>query len=127
MIEPSLNMSTTNENTHYEGPTAQFRQIYNLLCMKPGTDILNPDKGIDINSYYYQYTDKNVLNQLSNSIEDQINTYTTFDIKTVDCRAVKSKKDNKYYLCVMIYLFNYKDALLISTDGTSSAFDVLKQ
>lgn len=124
MTETTLKVTSLGENQMYNNGRAKFAQIYTLINMKKGTDILNPDKGVDINSYYYAYNDPVVLADLERIINDQINRYTPYRPYTVNCGS-KFMVD-RYILSIMISLQNADDKIIIVSNGEQSDFDVIK-
>lgn len=93
--------------------------------MKKGSDILNPDKGIDINSYYYAYNKESILNELQIDIQTQIATYTPYTVSDVLCKAVKSKSTGKYILYILIYLASMNRIVAIGTNGEDSNIKIV--
>lgn len=123
MIEASLKVDTLGQNIQYTGITARIRQIYNLILMKPGTDPLNPSKGCDARSYYYQYKEDSVLSELETKINDQVKKYTPHTITSVACRAIKNKYD-KYILHIIVTLTSGTN-VVVSTNGEASTLNLL--
>jgi hypothetical protein len=124
MTEPTLNIDSFNANVSYSDAKAKFRQIYNLIKMHKGTDPLNSDKGVDINTYYYQFADDSVLTDIENEITNQIATYTPYRTQTVRCFTRKSS-DGNTVLCTMVSLIDEEIKLAVVTNGNASAFDLL--
>ena len=124
MIEASLKVDSFEKNYMYTDNMAKIRQIYNLILMPPGTDPLNPSKGCDVRSYYYQFKDDESIRILENNIRDQIRLYTTYIATNVSCKAMKNKF-GKYILHVVVMLQN--QSIVISTDGEQSALNLLER
>ena len=123
MIEASLKVNTLGQNVTYTNSTARIRQIYNLLLMKPGTDPLNPSKGCDVRSYYYQIKDDTILQLLQTKISEQIAKYTPYTIRNVLCKAIKNRQGN-YILHIAISLTN-SSTVVVSTDGEQSTLNLI--
>lgn len=124
MIEATLKVNSLGYNEMYTGGKAQFSQIYALICMKKNTDPLNPDKGVDINSYYYAFNDPVVLADLERKISDQIETYTPYQPLSVQCGS-KWVRD-KYIISIIISLSGYSESVVIVSNGEQSDYDIFK-
>ena len=125
MTEASLKIDSLGKNIEYKNMDAKIRQIYNLILMKPGTDPLNPEKGCDARSYYYQFNDDNVLRNLETKINDQIRIYTPYTIQSVMCKAIRNREGN-YILHIMVSLLN-DVTVAISTNGEASTLNLLNK
>lgn len=125
MIEATLNLNSLGENVVYRDGRAKFAQIYILICMKKNTDPLNPDKGVDINSYYYAFNNVRVLSELETTITDQIDKYTPYKPIGVQCGS--KLVDGKYIISIVIHLRNYEETIVVVADGEQSDFEVFKK
>ena len=125
MVEATLIVDSYGRNHMYTGDTAMVHQIYHLIVMDPGTDHLNPEKGVGIKSYRYSYTDQTVLSTLENNILMQINKYTPYTLLNVMCKSIKNRKGD-YYLHVFISLNEINEVINISTDGEKTELAVIK-
>lgn len=125
MIEATLIVDSYGRNHMYTGDTAMIHQIYNLIVMDPGTDPLNPEKGIGIKSYKYAYTDQTILSTLENNINTQIYKYTPYTLTNVMCKAIKNRKGD-YYLHVFISLNEINEIINVSTDGEKTELAIMK-
>ena len=125
MTEATLIVDSYGRNHMYTGDTAMIHQIYHLIVMDPGTDPLNPEKGIGIRSYKYAYTDQTVLSNLENTISRQIGKYTPYTLVTVMCKAIKNRKGD-YYLHVFISLNEVNEIINVSTDGEKTELAVIR-
>lgn len=123
MIEPSLKIDSLGKNITYTGIDAKIRQLYNLTLMKPGSDPLNPDKGCDARSYYYQFKDDNVLSNLESKISEQVSKYTPHIIQSVSCKAIKNRS-GKWILHIIYVLVNGSQAI-VSTDEERSTLNLI--
>ena len=124
MIEATLKVNSLGYNEMYTGGKAKFAQIYALICMKKGTDILNPDKGIDINSYYYKFNDAVVLADLERDITDQIHTYTPYRPLSVQCGS--KLVGERYVISIVIRLTGEAEVVAVVSNGEQSDYDVFK-
>ena len=124
MIEATLIVDSYGRNHMYTGDTAMIHQIYHLIVMDPGTDPLNPAKGIGIKSYKYAYTDQVVLSRLENEIRNQISKYTPYTLINIMCKAIKNRKGD-YYLHVFISLNEINQIVNVSTDGEKTELAVI--
>lgn len=115
MKEVTLNTDSFNQNPQFENEAAVLRHIYNLIVMKKGTDPLNPDKGVDINRFYYAFKDDVDVHALEQEIKDQVSTYTNYLINNVICQT--SKSGTKWVLHVILTIPPFQKALVISTNG----------
>lgn len=125
MIEPTFKVNSIGENLLYDGGRTKFAQIYTLICMKKGTDVLNPDKGVDINSYYYEFNKQSTLMDLERIIIDQITQYTPYKPYVVNCSS--KLVDDKYIISIIITLQNQDDTIIIVSNGEESDFDIFRK
>lgn len=123
MIEATLKLDSLGQNLQYTDSKAQIRQIYNLILMKPGTDLLNPNKGCDARSYYYAIKDDGIIQELQEKITDQISKYTPYVTRGVICKA-SLNRSNKWILHIMIMLVNGQTAV-VSTDADVSTLNLI--
>jgi len=125
MTEATLMIDSYGRNVEYTGDTAMVHQIYHLVVMDKGTDELNPDKGIGIKDYYYEYTDDTILMNLENAIQDQISTYTPYTVANVICKAIKNSKGD-YILHVFISLSEILQIINVSTNGEKNELALME-
>ena len=123
MTEASLKIDSFGRNIQYTGHEATIRQLYHLILMKPETDPLNPGKGCNARSYYYQIKDDAIISQLETTIRDQIATYTPHKVINVSCKAIKNKS-GKYILHIIVMLPNSR-SVIVSTDGETSSLNLI--
>lgn len=121
MIEASLNLDSLGQNLQYVDTRAVIKQLYNLLVMKPGTDLLNLDKGCDTTAYRFQTNEQSRISTLEMRIRDQISTYTPYKIQNCVCKALKNNNGD-YILHILITLANGVNALF-STNGNVSTIN----
>lgn len=124
MVEATLKVNSLGSNEMYVGGRAKFSQIYSLICMKKGTDILNPNKGVDINSYYYAFNDPTVLSNLEREINDQIAMYTPYRPLYVNCGS--KLVDGKYIISIVMRLTGQDEIIAVVSNGDQSDYDVFK-
>lgn len=125
MEETTFIVDSYTKNIVYEGDRGVVHQIYHLFNMVPGTDPLNPEKGINIKKYYYEFTDDTILLDLENEIRDQIRDYTPYTVLNVACKAVKHES-GKYFLHTFLSLREFSDIINVSTNGESSDLATIK-
>lgn len=125
MTEATLMIDSYGRNVEYKGDIAMIHQIYHLIVMDKGTDELNPDKGVGIEDYYYEYKDDTVLMNLENEITDQITKYTPYNPTNVICKAIKNSKGD-YILHVFVSLSDILEIVNISTNGERSELALLQ-
>ena len=125
MIEATLMLDSYGRNRVYTDDTAMVHQIYHLIIMEKGTDPLNPDKGVDIESYRYEFKDDSVLMQLQQIIQKQVSDYTPYTVTNVICKAVKNRYNN-YILHIFISISEFRNIINISTDGERSELGIIQ-
>lgn len=125
MIETTFKLDSLGNNIQYTGGRAKFAQVYRLICMKKGTDILNPDKGVDIRTYRFTNRGNTTLSSLEREIEDQINKYTPYQAGIVNCSEYQNS-DNEWIIKIIITLANMEDIIVVMSNGEESTFDTLK-
>jgi hypothetical protein len=72
--ELKLALNPFERPAELSGSKAWIQQIINLLYMKKGTYPTDPDLGVDIQSYDFQFTDTAVLD-LQHAIDRQVSDY----------------------------------------------------
>lgn len=125
MQEATFIVNSYGKNIAYEGDRGIVHQIYHLLNMKPGTDPLNPKKGINMPGYYYEFADDATLIELENEIRQQITDYTPYTVITIMCKDVKHKSGN-HHLHTFISLREYEDIINVATNGETSELATMK-
>ena len=125
MQEATLNVNSIGENEYLKDGRGKWAQIYRLICMIPGTDRLNPEKGVDIRRYYYKVDRPDTYLELQELISDQIKRYTPYTTTNVLCRK-KVMKDKTVILSITIYIQDSDEVLVVVTDGENSDFDTFK-
>lgn len=125
MQEATFIIDSFGKNMTYNGDKGIVHQIHHLLVMAPGTDPLNPEKGINIKSYYYEFVDDSILIDLQNKIREQIADYTPYTVLNVIVKAIKAKSE-KYILHTFISLQEYQDIINVSTDGERSTLATIR-
>lgn len=126
MAEATFMVDNLNQNKLLEGVKEEIQQLYQLITMYKGTDPLNPDKGVGIENYKYDYADNGILINLENEISEQIRKYTPYLSAEIGCKAIKNV-DGDYILHVFIMLPNLETAVVdISTNGKGSSLALIK-
>lgn len=69
---------------------ADIFKIMHLIDMKPGTDVINPDKGINIRSYVWR-NDNSAVNELKAQIQMQVQKYTDIIMSNVQILSRNGK------------------------------------
>lgn len=116
MTEATLMVDSLGRNRLYTGNMVPVRQIFHLMSMDPGTDLLNPEKGIGIANYRYSYTDESLLIQLERTIREQITKYTPYTVNQIICKDIPNTKGD-HILHVFIAIEESPDVIGVSTDG----------
>jgi hypothetical protein len=119
--EFTLNVSGFGGSEMLTKHDAVAKQLLNLIFMKKNTDVLNPDKGVDILSYKWQLNDSSVINNIKNSIQTQISDYTNYTVLNIAVDVVKG------IILIGIELVGDEVTLLMQSDGTNTAFDIIKK
>lgn len=87
--ELGLSTNVFNKQTEYQGKTAWFQLILNLIFLRPGTYPSIPNMGVGIQDYEYEYID-DVKDNIRNKIEEQIQLFlpdvplASVDVNTVN-------------------------------------------
>ena len=66
--ELGLSTNVFNKATEYQGKTAWFQLILNLIFLRPGTYPSIPNMGVGLQDYEYEYID-DVKDNIRNKIE----------------------------------------------------------
>ena len=91
--------------------------------MKPGTDLLNPEKGCDARSYYFQIKDDSVISDLQKKITDQIAKYTPYIVRGVICKPVLNI--SKQWILHIIVVLIDGQSVIVSTNGDVSTLNLI--
>ena len=119
-VEISFDMDGSGDGlVHTELDTPAY-QITELVTMSKNTDALNPDKGVEINSYFPVTEDAAIISTIKEEISTQISKYTPF-VPTDVAVIIKSNM-----LVIGITLQGYADVICISSDNKRTALDILK-
>lgn len=92
--ELGLGINVFNKPVEYQGKTAWFQLILNLLFLRPGTYPSIPSMGVGIQDYEYEYLD-DVKDNIQASIQDQCKAFLpdvpleNVDIQSVDYEGKK--------------------------------------
>lgn len=125
MTEATFMIDSYRRNTTFKDNKAMIYQIYNLIVMDPGTDSLNPEKGVGILSYKYAYDEQTVLIELENDIRNQVSNYTPYTLTNIICKSMKNKQ-NKSILHIFISLNELNEVINISTDGERTSLSTMQ-
>lgn len=100
--ELGLSTNVFNKQTEYQGKTAWFQLILNLIFLRPGTYPSIPNMGVGIQDYEYEYID-DVKDNIRNKIEEQIKLFLPdVPLASVDVNSVNY--DGKTILLIIISL-----------------------
>lgn len=72
--ELQLSINNVNKPTELSGKEAWIQLITNLLFLKPGSFPSQPDMGIDISRYEYEFIDE-AMSDIESRIYQQVTTY----------------------------------------------------
>lgn len=100
--ELGLSTNVFNKQTEYQGKTAWFQLILNLIFLRPGTYPSIPNMGVGIQDYEYEYID-DVKDNIRTKIEEQINLFLPdVPLASVDVNSVNY--EGKTILLIIISL-----------------------
>lgn len=107
-IETTLNINSIGRNEIKEGSMAVVQHIANLCNMKPGNDVYNPDKGLNLRSYKGSIVSDSLKNEIEDKLMEQILKYTPYMVQFVRCEIIND----------ILYLFvgipGVEDIMLLS-------------
>lgn len=72
--ELGLSTNVFNKATEYQGKTAWFQLILNLIFLRPGTYPSIPNMGVGIQDYEYEFLD-DVKDNIQAAIQEQVKTF----------------------------------------------------
>lgn len=121
MRDATFNLDSFGKNQMLEGSRVIINNLHRLITMKKDTDQLNPDKGIDVNSYKHKFDDVIVLSELETKLTSQIEQYTPYTPAEIN---VRSKKN---VIFIMITLVDDDNVYMFQSDGENSSLDILKE
>lgn len=100
--ELGLSTNVFNKATEYQGKTAWFQLILNLIFLRPGTYPSIPNMGVGLQDYEYEYID-DVKDNIRNKIEEQINLFLP-DVPLTSVEVTSVEYEGKTILLIVISL-----------------------
>ena len=100
--ELGLSTNVFNKATEYQGKTAWFQLILNLIFLRPGTYPSIPNMGVGIQDYEYEYID-DVKDNIRNKIEEQVNLFLP-DVPLASVEVTSVEYEGKTILLIVISL-----------------------
>ena len=100
--ELGLNTNVFNKSTEYQGKTAWFQLILNLIFLRPGTYPSIPNMGVGLQDYEYEYID-DVKDNIRNKIEEQVNLFLP-DVPLASVEVTSVEYEGKTILLIVISL-----------------------
>lgn len=90
-------------NNFKEGKLALAQTIQNLCLIEPGTYPNNPELGLGIENYIFEFSDNTTINKLRSSLDEQINRFISTEHK-VTSNIITTKLGQKDVLVVSIII-----------------------
>lgn len=100
--ELGLSTNVFNKATEYQGKTAWFQLILNLIFLRPGTYPSIPNMGVGLQDYEYEYID-DVKDNIRNKIEEQVNLFLP-DVPLASVEVTSVEYERKTILLIVISL-----------------------
>ena len=100
--ELGLSTNVFNKATEYQGKTAWFQLILNLIFLRPGTYPSIPNMGVGLQDYEYEYID-DVKDNIRNKIEEQVNMFLP-DVPLASVEVTSVEYEGKTILLIVISL-----------------------
>lgn len=100
--ELGLSTNVFNKATEYQGKTAWFQLILNLIFLRPGTYPSIPNMGVGIQDYEYEYID-DVKDNIRNKIEEQASLFLP-DVPLASVEVTSVEYEGKTILLIVISL-----------------------
>lgn len=100
--ELGLSTNVFNKATEYQGKTAWFQLILNLIFLRPGTYPSIPNMGVGLQDYEYEYID-DVKDNIRNKIEEQVNLFLP-DVPLASVEVTSVEYEGKTILLIAISL-----------------------
>lgn len=116
MTEATLKLNSLGENVAYSNARGTMEQVYHLINMMPGTDPLNPTKGVGIQRWYYRLNNDATIRDVQQEIETQVTKYLNVQNLRVICKGVRTKKNNDYVL-VIAMTYGLGSSFVMATNG----------
>lgn len=100
--ELGLSTNVFNKATEYQGKTAWFQLILNLIFLRPGTYPSIPNMGVGLQDYEYEYID-DVKDNIRNKIEEQVKLFLP-DVPLTSVEVTSVDYEGKTILLIVISL-----------------------
>ena len=100
--ELGLSTNVFNKATEYQGKTAWFQLILNLIFLRPGTYPSIPNMGVGLQDYEYEYI-VDVKDNIRNKIEEQVNLFLP-DVPLASVEVTSVEYEGKTILLIVISL-----------------------
>ena len=100
--ELGLSTNVFNKATEYQGKTAWFQLILNLIFLRPGTYPSIPNMGVGLQDYEYEYID-DVKDNIRNKIAEQVNLFLP-DVPLASLEVTSVEYEGKTILLIVISL-----------------------
>ena len=100
--ELGLSTNVFNKATEYQGKTAWFQLILNLIFLRPGTYPSIPNMGVGLQDDEYEYID-DVKDNIRNKIEEQVNLFLP-DVPLASVEVTSVEYEGKTILLIVISL-----------------------
>ena len=100
--ELGLSTNVFNKANEYQGKTAWFQLILNLIFLRPGTYPSIPNMGVGLQDYEYEYID-DVKDNIRNKIEEQVNLFLP-DVPLASVEVTSVEYEGKTILLIVISL-----------------------
>lgn len=100
--ELGLSTNVFNKATEYQGKTAWFQLILNLIFLRPGTYPSIPNMGVGLQDYEYEYID-DVKDNIRNKIEEQVKLFLP-DVPLASVEVSSVDYEGKTILLIVISL-----------------------
>ena len=100
--ELGLSTNVFNKATEYQGKTAWFQLILNLIFLRPGTYPSIPNMGVGLQDYDYEYID-DVKDNIRNKIEEQVSLFLP-DVPLASVEVSSVDYEGKTILLIVISL-----------------------
>jgi len=105
-----LNLTEFNKLNYFTDTHAIARIIQNIIVTNPGTYPNNPDFGVGIEKYLFDFASKNTEANLRSEIKDQLNRWLVTNNNVVYNFELKYlKSDNNAYTHLVIIFNIYKE------------------
>ena len=111
--EVLLSINTFSKVAESSGVDAWSRQISNLLFMKKGSYITDPEMGCDLNQYDFAFID-DVINDIRENIVNQIQTYLPeIPFEGVTIRKDYSENGDPILLILLSFYLNDETNIVV--------------